>query len=242
MSADPTDRDQREMTVYEEPVRAHLSLDPWWEQLTVLRFGSVWDGQPEGCVGQFAADERLLFLLEEPDGPAIGFMVSGPHEFEPDQFSDPLIWEGPRFEVPVLGLPDASIGEIVLAVQGQFAEDEPTNDAMFFHMAIDAAGEEDLEKEAWCFRMALEAGEQKARYGLGYTLVELGRHREGYEHLRLYTELTPHNSWAWCWLGRACEGLGELGEAERAYRRAIELEEEGAYETDALEFLRELRG
>ena len=57
--------------------------------------------------------------------------------------------------------------------------------------------------------MALEAGDQKARYGLGYTLVELGEFREAYDHLRIYTELTPHNAWAWCWLGRACEGLGE---------------------------------
>ncbi len=234
------DQIHHEMTVYEEPIRAHLSLDPWWEQLTVIRFGSVWDGQPEGCFGQHASDERLLFLFEEPGGPPIAFMVKEPHEFDPQQISDPLVWDGARFEVPVLGLTRATIGEVVLAVQGRFAKDEPTNDAMFFHMAIDAAGEEDLEKEAWCFRMALEAGEQKARYGLGYTLVELGLHREGYEHLRHYTELTPHNSWAWCWLGRACEGLGELGEAERAYRRAIELEHEGGYETDAPELLREL--
>jgi hypothetical protein len=234
-------QDQREMAVYEEPVRAHLSLDPWWDLLTVIRFGSVWDGPPDGCVGQLASDERLLFLFKEPAGPVIGFTVSEPHEFDPRETFDPTVWEGARFEVPLLGLINATVGEIVLAVQGRFAEGEPTNDAMFFHMAIAAAQEDDLEKEAWCFRMALEAGDQKARYGLGYTQVELGLHREGYENLRLYTELTPHNSWAWCWLGRACEGLGERREAERAYRRAIELEEKGGYETDAPQFLRDLR-
>ena len=90
-------------------------------------------------------------------------------------------------------------------LERRFGEGEPTNDAMFFHMAIDAAQSEgDLEKAAWCWRMALEAGDQKARYGLGYALVELGEFREAYDNLRIYTELTPHNSWAWCWLGRAC--------------------------------------
>jgi len=36
----------------------------------------------------------------------------------------------------------------------------------------------------------------------------LGRAREGYDALRRYTELTPHNAWAWCWLGRACAVMG----------------------------------
>jgi hypothetical protein len=162
MSPDRTHQDQREMAVYEEPVRAHLSLDPWWDRLTVIRFGSVWDGQPEGCFGQLVSDERLVFLFEEPGGPVIGFMVGEPHEFDPEEISDPTVWEGARFEVPLLGLTHATVGEIVLAVHGRFADGEPTNDAMFFHMAIDAAhGEGDLEKAAWCWRMALEAGDQK---------------------------------------------------------------------------------
>jgi hypothetical protein len=234
---------QHEMVVYEEPVRAHLSLDPWWDRLTVIRFGSVWDGQPEGCLGQLASDERLLFLFAEPGGPSIGFMVLEPHEFEPEAISDPLIWDGARFDVPVVGLANSTIGEIVLAVQGRFAEGEPTNDAMFFHMAIDASHREgDLEKAVWCWQMALEAGDLKARYGLGYTHVELEQFREAYDNLRLYTELTPHISWAWCWLGKACEGLGERREAEMAYRKAIKLEDEGSYETDAPELLAELVG
>jgi hypothetical protein len=242
MGENETDREGREVAVYEEPVRAHLSLDPWWELLTVIRFGSVWDGQPEGCVGQLESDERLFFLFEESGGPVIGFTVGEPHEFDPEESSDPLVWDGARFEVPLLGLNNATIGETLLAVQGRFEADEPTNDAMFFHMAIDASGGDDLEKAAWCYRMALEAGDQKARYGLGYTQVELGQHRAAYDNLRLYVELTPNNSWAWCWLGRACQGLGERGEAEAAYRRAIELEESGSFETDAPQLLEELRG
>ena len=198
---DPTAR----WSVYEEPVRAHLSLDPWWDRLTVIRFGSVWDGQPEGWFGQLASDERLLFLFEEPGGPVIGFMVDEPHEFDPEEVSDPLVWDGARFEVPLLGLRNATIGEIALAVQGRFAEDEPTNDAMFFHMAINAAHEDgDLEKAAWCWRMALEAGDLKARFGLGYTLVDLGHHREAYDHLRALRGTHPAQLLG---LGLAGQGL-----------------------------------
>ena len=97
------DRDSR-MLLSEKPVRAHLSLDPWWDLLTVTEFGSVWDGQPDGCVGQFASDERLLFLFAEPGGPVIGFTVGEPHEFDPEEIPDPLVWGGARFEVPLLGL------------------------------------------------------------------------------------------------------------------------------------------
>ncbi len=52
--------------------------------------------------------------------------------------------------------------------------------------------------------------------------------------------MTPRNSWAWLWLGRACEALGELREARRAYRRAVRLEAEGSFETDADERLEAL--
>ena len=48
----------------------------------------------------------------------------------------------------------------------------------------------------------------RGHFGLGYTLYDLGRHREAYSHLRRYTELAPHNSWAWLWLGRAAARRG----------------------------------
>jgi hypothetical protein len=231
------------MTVYEKPVSAHLTLDPEWDRLSVIEFGSVWDGQPDEFSGRLSSDERVIFLFGGPGGPVIGFMVHQPHDFDPEEFEDRELWERPRFAVPLLGLADASIGEIVLAVQGRFEPGEPTNDAMFFHMAIDASHlEKDLPKAAWCWRMALEAGDLKARLALGYSLVELGEFRQAYEHLRLYAELTPHNAWAWCWLGRACEGLGETSEASSAYRRAVELEADGGFETDAPELLARLTG
>lgn len=45
MHNEHADRESREMVLREKPVKAHLSLDPWWDQLTVIEFGSVWDGQ-----------------------------------------------------------------------------------------------------------------------------------------------------------------------------------------------------
>ena len=73
-----------------------------------------------------------------------------------------------------------------------------------------------------------------AHYGLGYTLYELERYHEAYRHLRAYTELVPADGWAWCWLGKACEGMGELEEARSTYEKAIELDGD---ETDAPELL-----
>jgi tetratricopeptide (TPR) repeat protein len=82
----------------------------------------------------------------------------------------------------------------------------------------------------------------KAHFGLGYTLVDDGRPEEAYGHLKAYADIVPRNSWAWVWLGRACEAMGELDEARSCYRRAMDAEEEGSYETDADELLANLCG
>jgi Flp pilus assembly protein TadD len=68
----------------------------------------------------------------------------------------------------------------------------------------------------------------------------MGRYAEAYGHLRTYTEIVPRNAWAWSWRGQAAEGIGELGEAARCYRRALRLEQAGSYETDARERLAQL--
>ena len=52
--------------------------------------------------------------------------------------------------------------------------------------------------------------------------------------------LPAASAWAWVWLGKACAALGNLSEAESAFRRAIELEEQGSFETDAAELLARL--
>ena len=87
----------------------------------------------------------------------------------------------------------------------------------------------------------LQAGDAMAHFGLGCCLHHLGRHHDAYRHLRHYTEIAPAGSWNWCWLGKAAEAIGEIGEARRAYERAIHIErfEEGE-ETDAPELLERL--
>ncbi len=79
-----------------------------------------------------------------------------------------------------------------------------------------------------------------AHFALGYTMFELGRFHDAYRHLRYYAQISPAHPWNHCWYGKAAEAIGEFGEAAAAYRRAIELTEEGAEETEATELLAEL--
>lgn len=156
------------------------------------------------------------------------------HGVDPTRLTDEVVWDGPRFEVPTLGLVGATIGEILIAVKAKYGEDRATAAALHFHAAMDSDGEEAAEY----FRYAVEAGDMKAHFALGYTLVELGRPHEAYSHLRRYTEMVPLNSWSWCWLGQACEAMGDIAEARLAYGEAVRLEiEVGSFETDAAERL-----
>ena len=179
-------------------------------------------------------------MLDRPRrGPVIGFMVRQPDEVDVPALESPEVWDGPRFDVPALALAGAAVGHILLAVRGRFEPGEPTSGAMHFHRAIELADGEHDENPAdpdivigqW--RLALEAGESKALFGLGYTLVEAGRPQEAYGYLRRYCELTPHNAWAWCWLGRACSALGDVSEARAAFEHAIACESQGSFQTDA---------
>jgi tetratricopeptide (TPR) repeat protein len=221
---------------------AHLTVDPAWRHLAVIAFGRVDDGLPPAQVRVLAEDERIAFLLDAPDaGPVIGFTVRDPHAVEVVALESDEVWDGPRFDVPALALVQASVGEILGAVQARFDEDEPTADALHFHcaLAVDAETDDAVGVALGHWRLALEAGDMKALFGLGCLLVEAGRPREAYDALRRYTELTPHNPWAWCWLGRACAALGDDAEARAAYERALGCEREG-WETDARELLEQL--
>lgn len=220
-----------------------LTVDPYWDLLTAIAFGRVDDGLPPAQCPLLEEDERIQFLLDGPHaGPVIGFRVVEPHEVDVLALESEEVWSGPRFDVPALGLVGVSVGETLLAVQARYREDEPTADALYFHAAIAAGNEDgkDLLAAQSNFRLALEAGDMKALFGLGYTLVEAGRPREAYDALRRYTELTPFNAWAWFWLGRACIDMGAAGEARSAFERALACEEEGSFETDAREYLEEL--
>ena len=227
-------------------VPLHLTVDPWWNLVTAIAYGRVDDGLPSEQMAALEEDERIRFYLDAPaSGPVIGFSVRELWELDIAELESPEIWDGPRFDVPTLALVSASVGEILLAIRGRFADGEPTADAMHFHSAIGTAAEDGEEItefgpviDQW--RLALEAGDMKALFGLGYTLVAAGRPREAYGLLRRYPELTPCNAWAWCWLGRACAAFGETREARGAYERAMACEREGSFETDAAEFLAQL--
>ena len=125
------------------------------------------------------------------------------------------------------GLP-AEARELQAGVRDVLASACPTD--------VVRAGWNDQAEPLW--RACLESGDSMAHYGLGYTLLALDRPREAYGHLRFYTELSPANAWAWCFLGQACEAIGETAEARAAYARAVELGEE----TDAPERLNDLEG
>jgi tetratricopeptide (TPR) repeat protein len=208
-----------------------LSVDRSYDHVLAVAFGHLVDEKP--------ADEYIFFsevaalLLSEPDGEVIGFVVDGITEFEPDDMGE--LWEGPRFHVPALGLRSASPGEITTAALVAYPESSLATE--LFRIAVNEQGSPRTEQN---WRDCLEAGDLRAHFGLGYTLCELGRHREAYAHLRYYTELVPRNAWAWCWLGRACKGVGDPAEAATAYRQALELENSGSSETEAAVCLREL--
>lgn len=215
------------------PIPLHLTVDPWWGYIACLAYGVCDDGvDPERREGVAGEAVELMFAA---DGQLLGFRAG--IDVEPSELADDVLWDGPRFTVPVLGLEGASIGEILLAVRARFGSDGATVDAVHLHAAIGAEAEDALEY----FTVALQSGEMKAHFGLGYTLVELRRAAEAYSHLRRYTELVPLNAWGWCWLGRACADMGEIEEARRAFAEAIRLEADlGAFETDAAEQLAEL--
>ncbi|MDP9344407.1 MAG: hypothetical protein M3P44_01545 [Actinomycetota bacterium] len=198
----------------------------------------MFDGQTPELVLQAEGDEGVQFVLEATHGPVVGPFVRAAWAIDLDAIADPWLWSALRFDVPTLALVGVTPAEILLAVQARFAPEEPTVDAAYMHAAI---GAEDYEAAEPLWHCALEAGQLKALYGLGYTLMEIDRPREAYDVLRRYTELTPYNAWASCWLGRACTVLGYVCEATAALERAVALEEDGGFETDAPELLSGLR-
>jgi hypothetical protein len=214
----------------------HLSVNATDDWLEAIEFGSVVDGRPSAQLIEISEDVR--YVLRSSRGPVCGFTVHRYTKVDLDSL-EADVFEGPRFSVPLLGLDRASLGEVVLAARARF--DVSTADVCFFMLALSCAEEEgDLEAAAGHWLSCVEAGDMRGLFGLGYTLYDLGRYHDAYGHLRRYTELAPHNSWAWLWLGRAAEGIGELDEARAAYRRAIRREREGSFRTDALERLRAL--
>ena len=208
------------------PIPLYLSYDVDEDSLTAVAFGAVADRQGEDLWR--ALNRDFGYLLSEPGGDEIGFLILQYSELDPEDPGVAEVLDGPRFDVPVLGLRNASAGEIALAAGPFLAGESSLNRRIF-----DEAEVADGEAAARLWRDCLQAGDSMGHYGLGYTLFELGRFSEAYRHLRAYTELAPGDPWAWCWLGRACHALGETQEAGAAYRRAIELSATTDEATDA---------
>lgn len=206
----------------------YINRDVDYDWLIALEFGRVLDNQPQDHF--VPVSDECVYVLDAPGGRIVGFSVVRLTSFDPDDHAE--LWEEPLFDAPVFGLRDVSAGAIILAAKAHLL-DESTTNRLLFDAAIAATGQEAVER----WRQCLECGDSMAHYGLGYTLLELGRHREAYGHLRAYTELCPWNGWAWCWIGKACQALGERTAARDAYRRAVELDAE---ETDAPELLHTL--
>ncbi len=178
--------------------------------------------------------EWFAFALRDLGGPVRGFVAEEVSQHDPDELSG-AVWDGPRFDVPTLGLKRVTAGEILLPADVAFQTS--TADVKCFDLAV---SKEDPDEAERIWRSCLQIGEMKAHFGLGYTLFELKRYDEAYNHLRFYPTLCPHNAWAWCWYGKAAQAIGEFAEARRAFARAIECEERGGDETEAGKLLREL--
>ncbi len=214
------------------PVRLHLTHIPELDTLVALEYGRVDEGVPERWWRRVGTEVGYLW---DPDhGCDVGFKVRSFSGLDVEAISE--FWRPPVFTVPMLGLPEASAGDVVLAARALFGN-RPSISHEFFALAGEASGEEALALWLCC----LEAGESMAHYGIGATLYRLKRFREAYRHLRYYTEITPELAWSWCWYGRTAEALDLDGEAADAYRRAVALERDGDPTTGARELLRDLQ-
>lgn len=213
-----------------------ISYDADRDFLWALVPGAVVDGQGEDETEEVL--DGLFVYRDGADGPLKGFGVGGAFAWEVIDNQEDVVWgaRGLCFDVPTLALRDATIGEIVLAAQRSLQGSTP--DVLLFDLAVSAGTNGHWEKAEELWRLCLAAGEMKAHFGLGYTLVELGRPREAFGHLAMYTEITPRLAWAWVWRGRAAEEMGEVAEARSCFERALEVDEED--ETDAEERLEAL--
>ena len=229
------------------PQLLRISYDADADFLLALVPGETIDGHLQDETEVFAAlvdaesgevEEIGWLYTRGPDGPPIGFGIDGAFawDLQPELTDDDVpIWDDPRYDVPTLALRDATIGEILLAARATLSGSTP--DVVFFDLAVEAGQGGRWEEAEAHWRRCLETGEMKAHYGLGYGLVELGRPREALGHLAMYTEICPRNAWAWVWRGRAAEAIGEPADAAACFRRALECEAGGSYETDARERL-----
>jgi tetratricopeptide (TPR) repeat protein len=211
----------------------NLNCDLDLDWLIALEFGRVDDGRPDEAVRPIC--DSFGYFLDEPEGKDVGFRALEFSKLDLSEATLAPIWDGTRFDVPVLALSDATAGEILLAARA-FYERGGSFNRDLFSAATKAEGWQAID----LWRRCLQCGDDMAHFGLGYTFLELDRHHQAYRHLRYYTEIAPAGSWNWCWYGKAALAIGEVGEAKEAFLRAIDLTADGDHETEAPELLLEL--
>jgi tetratricopeptide (TPR) repeat protein len=184
-------------------------------------------------------DDGLVWRQRDQEtGESRGFVLLANSKLDLDSPEARCLWESETYNVPTLGLDDASIAEIISSVRAIFG-DRPTLNRVYFDRAAGADGDEAIR----LWRLCLEAGDPMAHFGLGSALCEVGEFREAFKHLRYYAGLAPAVAWNWRWYGYAAEKINEIEEARHAYRRAIEVNEEfDQGGTDASERLAALDG
>lgn len=206
-----------------------LSHDAERDTLLACAHGRV----PHPCLEDHTApvSEHLLFLLRRPGGSVIGFAVDGLSRLDVDAH-EPDLWDGPRFDVPTLGLRKAAMAEVLLRARTTFAG-ESTADVLAMQASRDHAEEHEHELAERQIRLALGTGDLRAHLTLAGCLCAQGRYGEAYDHARIYAELAAADSWGFAWMGRAALELGDLDEARKALKRAVRLERAGSHPTPA---------
>jgi hypothetical protein len=105
----------------------------------------VHDGQPAACWRSL--NTRVRIVKDGRSGRDVGITVLGLSVIDVDE--TPELWGRPRFDVPILGLTGASVGEIILAARALFGARSSVSRA-FLLEAADAAGEEAIELWRCC--------------------------------------------------------------------------------------------
>lgn len=208
-----------------------VSNVPERDVLYVLERGYVDDGlEPERKV---EICEHVSLILDLHGSECVGFMFGNLSEFDFEAPANRVVWTGPRFDVPALGVDRGTVG-LVAATARLVLGALRTPDRLLFDAAVRT---EDSSDALSRWEACLAEGNELARYALGYTLLALDRPREAHEQLKRYSSFVRGNAWAWCYLGQACEKLENWEGAEYAYRQARESTDAGSYDTDADEQL-----
>jgi ADP-ribosyl-[dinitrogen reductase] hydrolase len=208
-----------------------VSHVPERDVLYVYERGYVDDGlEPER---QFDICDHVSLMLDVDGKRCVGFIFGTLSEFDFDAPGHAVVWSGPRFDIPALGIDQGTIGLIAATARLVLGELR-TPDRVWFDAAL---GADDPDERLALWHACLAEGNELARYALGYTLLDLDRPREAHEQLKRYSALVHRNAWAWCYLGQACERLADWEGAEYAYRQALEATAAGSFDTDAADRL-----